>query len=184
MRLPLRRQTAARRQEVGVSEQTGAPSAPHPSDDTQPEACAPGRVMALDVGTVRIGVALSCPLGRIAMPLCTLLRAQRPFARIDELCREHEVTTLVVGRPLRLSGEVGPAVRAIEGFVHKLESTLDRQVVWVDERMTTAAAQRDMIALGARRQTRRENIDKVAASLILQAYLDRTDLRRPVESFP
>lgn len=143
-----------------------APDAPAKSEAIRP------RALGLDVGTVRIGVALSCPFGRMAQPLVVLSRKDRPFAQIAELCERHEVETLVVGRPLRLNGEAGPAVAAIEKFVDVLQQRLGRQVTWVDERLSTAAAERTMISMGARRQTRRDNIDKVAAAILLQSYLD------------
>ena len=130
------------------------------------------RTLALDVGQVRIGVAISCPFGRIGQPLVVISRSTNPFERIVQLIAEHDVATIVVGRPIRMSGEEGPAVRAIEGFVERLRRDVDVPIVWQDERLTTAAAERTMVALGARRRTRREHIDKVAAALILQSYLD------------
>jgi putative Holliday junction resolvase len=131
-----------------------------------------GRVMALDVGTVRIGVALSDPTGTFAQPKDTLLRYKKPEERIAQLIEEHEVQTLVVGQPLTLRGEAGPAVAAIAAFVTGLQNHVQVPIVMWDERLSTAHAQRDMIALGARRATRRQHIDKVAAALILQSYLD------------
>lgn len=144
----------------------GAPDAPCVREAILP------RAMGLDVGSVRIGVALSCPFGRMAQPLVVLSRKDRPFEQIAQLCEKHEVQTLVVGRPLRLNGEAGPAVAAIEKFVDVLQERLGRRVTWVDERLSTAAAERTMISMGARRQTRRDNIDKVAAAIFLQSYLD------------
>jgi len=128
--------------------------------------------MALDVGSVRIGVALSDPTGTFAQPTETLLRYKKPEARIAELLARHEVGTLVVGQPLTLKGEAGPAVRAIAAFVESLKKTVSVPIVMWDERLSTAHAERDMISLGARRATRRQHIDKVAAALILQSYLD------------
>lgn len=129
--------------------------------------------MALDVGSVRVGVALSDPTGTFAQPKETLLRYKQPEARIRDLIAEHDVRCLVVGQPWKLSGEAGPAVRAIALFVDGLRPfvTTTPIVMW-DERLSTAHAQRDMISLGARRATRRQHIDKVAAALILQSYLD------------
>lgn len=127
--------------------------------------------MALDVGSVRIGVALSDPEGIIASPLTTLLRYRQPVAAIAQLVVEHEVGTLVVGHPLTLRGEEGPAAQAIAKFVETLRPHVAVPIVLWDERLSTAHAERDMIALGARRATRRQHIDKVAAALILQSYL-------------
>jgi putative Holliday junction resolvase len=128
--------------------------------------------MALDVGSVRVGVALSDPLGIFAQPLDTLLRYKKPQERIAQLILQHEVGLLVVGQPLTLRGEEGPAVAAINAFVATLAGHVTIPITMWDERLTTAHAQRDMIALGARRDTRRQHIDKVAAALILQSYLD------------
>ena len=130
------------------------------------------RTLALDVGSVRVGVAISCPFGSFAQPLEVVPRKGDAVGRIVALAAEHEAACVVVGRPLRLNGEVGPAVLAIEKFVAELAPKLPCPVAWWDERLTTRAAERDMIALGARRSERRGNIDKVAAALILQAYLD------------
>lgn len=128
--------------------------------------------MGLDVGSVRIGVALSDPMGLFAQPLETLLRYKQPQQKLAELINKHEVGLLVVGEPLTLAGDVGPAVLAIRAFVATLAPHIDLPIVMWDERLSTAHAQRDMIALGARRATRRQHIDKVAAALILQSYLD------------
>ena len=151
---------------VDDGEDHGRSAAVYPTAALRP------RTLALDIGQVRIGIAISCPFGRIGQPLQVIARSKDPFSRIQDLLREHEVQTIVVGRPLRLSGEEGPAVRAIEGFVARLRRDVSVPIVWQDERLTTAAAERTMIALGARRRTRREHIDQVAAALILQSYLD------------
>lgn len=130
------------------------------------------RTMALDVGTVRIGVALSCPLGMFAQPLEVVARRGDAAARIVALAIEHEVAQVLVGRPLRLDGTDGPAVVATESFMGHLGPKLPCPWTWVDERLSTRAAERDMIALGTRRKARRQSVDKVAAAIILQGYLD------------
>jgi putative Holliday junction resolvase len=129
--------------------------------------------MALDVGKVRIGVAMSCPMGMIAQPLEVVDRRRTDgLARVVEIVAGYTVQVIVVGRPLTLAGAEGLAVEATEAFVGALRQRVDLPVHWWDERLTTAAAERAMIGGGARRQKRREQIDKVAAALILQAYLD------------
>ena len=131
------------------------------------------RLLGLDVGSVRIGVALSDPLGVIATPLEVIdRRRQDPLTRIVALVEEHEVHRLVVGQPLRLSGEVGPAAESVQVFVDQLAARLSVPIELWDERLTTAQAEREMIADGVRRKKRRQNIDRVAAALILQSYLD------------
>lgn len=131
------------------------------------------KILGIDVGSVRIGVALSDPLGLTAQPFAVLDRRRcDPIARIVELVREHEVTRIVVGWPLTLAGAAGLATQAVEAFVGELASRLEVPIERWDERLTTAAAERAMLEAGARRAKRRESIDKVAAALILQSYLD------------
>ena len=131
------------------------------------------RVLGLDVGSVRVGVALSDPLGMTAQPLEVIERRKRdPFARVAELVAENEVQRIVVGMPLRLDGSSGPAVEAIEKFIDELRAAVSVPIETWDERLSTAQAQRSMIAGGVRRKQRKERIDKVAAALILQSFLD------------
>ena len=133
------------------------------------------RILGLDVGTVRVGVALSDPLGIAAQPYEVIDRRKtEPFARIAEIISENGVERVIVGRPLRLSGEAGPAVAAIEVFVVELKQKIEVPIEFWDERLSTAQAERAMIEGGARREKRRQNIDKVAAAIILQSYLDAT----------
>ncbi len=131
------------------------------------------RLLALDVGTVRIGVALSDPLGMMAQPLEVIVRKKTdPASRVQELVRDYEVQKIIVGQPYTLEGEEGDATQAVASFVADLKKHVDVPIELWDERMSTAQAERDMIAAGARRQKRKETIDKIAAALILQSYLD------------
>jgi putative Holliday junction resolvase len=131
------------------------------------------RVLGIDVGSVRVGVAMSDPLGMIASPLEVILRAQKnPFKRIAQLVEDNEVSVVVVGYPLRMNGEKGPATEAVEVFVKGLLQHVQVPVELWDERLSTAQAQRAMIETGARREKRKQDIDKVAAALVLQSYLD------------
>ncbi|MEZ4271934.1 MAG: Holliday junction resolvase RuvX [Myxococcota bacterium] len=139
------------------------------------------RILALDVGSVRIGVAMSDPLGITAQPLSVIDRRRSDaLANIQALIDEYGATRIVVGLPLRLDGSEGPAVQAINDFVTQLRESLAGRPVDVetwDERLSTKQAERLMIDAGVRRQKRRQSIDKVAATLILQSYLDsRTTL--------
>ncbi len=133
------------------------------------------RALGIDVGSVRVGVALADPLGMFASPLEVIDRRRvEPMARLAALVQLHAVDRVVVGHPLRLQGDAGPAVAAVQAFVAQLRPHLAEQVqiiAW-DERLSTAQAQRAMIDQGVRRQQRRLGIDKVAAALILQSYLD------------
>ena len=130
-------------------------------------------MLGLDVGTVRIGVALSDPLGYTAQPLEVIERKRTPpFARVAALVAEYEVTEIVVGLPLRLDGTEGPAVESVRAFTKELLASVTVPVVFWDERLSTAQAERLMISGGARREERRAGIDRVAAALILQSFLD------------
>lgn len=131
------------------------------------------RLLGLDVGTVRVGVALSDPLGIIAQPLEVINRRKSDlFERVATLVDEYEVQQVVIGNPLQLDGEIGPAARAMAEFADKLRQRLTVPVELWDERLSTAQAEREMISDGVRREKRRQRIDKVAAALILQSYLD------------
>ena len=134
----------------------------------------PGRIMALDVGGRRIGVALSDTMRVIASPLTTL-RAEpraRALAELAKLVRDYEVAEVVVGLPLTLSGEVGPQAKLVQLFAEELERTIAVPVRLFDERLTTVAAERMMLDLGMKPDQRKARIDEVAASIILQDFLD------------
>jgi putative Holliday junction resolvase len=134
----------------------------------------PGRIMALDVGGRRIGVALSDTMRVIASPLTTL-RAEpraRVLAELAKLIRDYEVVEMVVGLPLTLSGEVGPQAKAVQMFAEELARTITVPVRLFDERLTTVAAERMMLDLGMKPEQRKARIDQLAASIILQDFLD------------
>ena len=139
----------------------------------------PGRIMALDVGGRRIGVALSDTTRILASPLTTL-RAEprdRVLSEIATLVQRHEVVEVVVGLPLTLSGEVGPQAHLIQLFVERLKGVLTAPIHMFDERLTTVAAERMMLDLGIKPEQRKARIDEVAASIILQDFLDSTRQR-------
>lgn len=134
----------------------------------------PGRVLALDVGERRIGVALSDPTRTLASPLTTIRAVPRSTAlkRILTLVCDYEVTALVIGLPLTMNGDVGPQATLVQQFVDELRPLLDIPIFFVDERLTTVAAERMMIDLKIKPEQRRARIDEVAASIILQDFLD------------
>lgn len=133
----------------------------------------PGRILALDYGTKRIGVALSDELGWTAQPLETFERRtlDRDIAHIAALVGSHSVERVVLGLPLQLDGRQGPAVEAMREFAGKLETGLPVPLVLWDERMTTKAAEDLLIAADVSRKKRKGAIDRVAAALLLQSYL-------------
>jgi putative holliday junction resolvase len=134
----------------------------------------PRRILALDHGTKRIGVALSDELGWTAQPLETYERRtlERDVAHIQDLVQTHEVGQVLLGLPLRLNGEEGPAVQAVHQFLECLADALPVPVVTWDERMTTKAAEELLIAADMSRKKRKGVVDRVAAAILLQSYLE------------
>ncbi|MGI6083556.1 MAG: Holliday junction resolvase RuvX [Limnochordia bacterium] len=135
-----------------------------------------GRLMALDVGERRIGIAISDLLRITAQPGGTLLRGESEKEDIDnilEMAQAQEVEAFVVGLPRRTSGEEGPEAAAVRRFAAALEGRSGKQVHLADERYTTAIAEKALLEGGVRRARRRERIDQIAASVILQGFLDQ-----------
>lgn len=133
------------------------------------------RVLAVDLGDVRVGVALSDPMGWTAQPLSTISAKAEggPVQAVAGLVREHDVATVVVGLPLHMSGEEGERARLSRSFAARLENAVPGlDVVLWDERLTSHQAERQMIDDGVRRKRRRGRVDEVAAALILQGFLD------------
>ena len=135
---------------------------------------APGRVIGLDLGDVRIGVAISDPDRRLALPLGTV-RVGRPPGELDAvagLVTEHGVALVVVGHPLSMSGRAGQAAHHAEAFAEALRSRLTVPVELQDERLSTVEAERTLRRAGASGHERRRVVDRTAATVILQAWLD------------
>ncbi len=132
------------------------------------------RILALDYGTKRIGVAVSDELGWTAQPLETYERRtiEKDLAHIRELVRVHEADRVVLGLPLRLNGAIGPAAQAACEFADRLERALSVPVVTWDERMTTKAAEEMLIAADVSRKKRKGIVDRVAAAILLRSYLE------------
>ena len=132
------------------------------------------RILALDYGTKRIGVALSDELGWTAQPLETFERRtlDRDIAHIQQLVNAHDVREVLIGLPLRLNGEEGPAVQAVHLFVDRLGEALPVPIVMWDERMTTRSAEELLIAADVSRKKRKGVVDRVAAAILLQGYLE------------
>jgi putative Holliday junction resolvase len=133
------------------------------------------RVLAVDPGSRRVGLAVSDPTGTIAQPLATLAAEPRSTlpARIAEAAREHEATRIVIGLPLRMDGSYGPEAKAARVLASEVRKASGMPVELEDERLTTAAAERTLISGGVRREKRRTTVDGVAATLLLQSHLDR-----------
>ena len=132
-------------------------------------------ILALDVGSKRIGVAIADPDGSYAMPLCVIERSnlREDLKRIQAMLAEYGATDLVVGDPLRLTGERGPAAVTMDRFVAQLTRSFAGKIHRVDERLTTAEANKSLIAADVSRRRRRATVDKLAAALILEQFLAR-----------
>ncbi len=132
------------------------------------------RILALDHGTKRIGVAISDELKLIAQPL-EFIPAE-PFdaflGRLKQLVQEKAVELILVGMPRNMDGSYGPATQRVEAFVAALRQSLSVPIKTLDERLTTAQAQRLLLQAGVRRAKRKLATDKMAAAVLLQSYLD------------
>lgn len=135
----------------------------------------PCRVLGVDLGTRRIGVAVSDPTATIASPYAVLQRsgdAAADHRRLAQIADEVGAERVVVGLPLALSGRVTVAAEAAMAEVEAMAEVLALPVEAYDERLTTVSAERSMRALGSRGQARRRAVDKVAAAVMLQSWLD------------
>ena len=133
------------------------------------------RVIGLDLGSKRIGVAVSDRSGTIASPLTVLTRLGDPAAdhrAIAALVAEEEAERVVVGLPLRLDGGIGPAAQRALAETEELATVVAVPVETFDERLTTVSADRALLEAGLRAPARRTVVDKVAAAVMLQAWLD------------
>jgi len=133
------------------------------------------RVLAVDPGSKRVGIAVSDPTGTIAQPLTTV--DAEPHAtlavRLVEIARANEEGRIVVGLPRRMDGSYGPEAKAARELADAVRKESGLPVELADERLTTVAAGRSMLEGGARRAKRRATVDRVAAALLLQSHLDR-----------
>jgi putative Holliday junction resolvase len=131
--------------------------------------------MGIDVGAVRIGVALSDPDGLLATPVVTVPRdvdGGTDLAALAALVTEHEVVQVVVGLPRTLAGREGPAAEAARAFAERLGAVVDVPLVFSDERLTTVVATRQLRDSGRKGRRQRAVVDQVAAVAILQGWLD------------
>ena len=133
------------------------------------------RIMALDVGSRTIGIACSDALLMTAQGIETIRRTslENDFNRLRELISEYEVHELVVGMPKNMNGTKGDRAEKTEEFVEKMKAVIDLPVTFWDERLSTVMAERQLIAGDVSRKKRKGVIDKMAAVVILQGYLDR-----------
>lgn len=132
------------------------------------------RILALDHGTRRVGVAVSDELKMIATPLEYI--APEPFAdflaRLKQILVEKEIELILVGLPRNMDGSYGPAAQKVQEFVAALRAEVALPIKTLDERLTTVQANRSLLQANVRRDQRKQKVDKTAAAILLQSYLD------------
>lgn len=143
-------------------------------------------ILGLDVGDVRIGVAISDELCIAAHKLCTIKRKslERDISAIQQIVAENKVDKIVVGIPITLNGEISRQTQKIQQFVAHIQKNLDVPIETWDESLTTADAEEILISMNVSRRKRKKIIDQVAAALILESYLEGKILAGTSKSFP
>ena len=129
------------------------------------------RVLGIDYGSKRIGLAISDGIGMTARPLSTIRRSELE-STLCALTAEYDISEVVVGLPTGLSGTEGESAIAARELAADVEGLLGLEVRFVDERFTTRLAESSLLESGMKRRDRKETVDKVAAAIILQTYLD------------
>jgi putative holliday junction resolvase len=139
---------------------------------SKPEPC---RILAIDYGRKRIGLALSDELGITAQPLATLERTNRrsDLRRLREICRANSVAHILVGHPIRLNGDAGEMAAEAARFASRLKKELAIEVELVDERLTTWEAEQTVNRSKASSRRKQQPVDHVAAAILLRDYLER-----------
>jgi putative holliday junction resolvase len=132
------------------------------------------RILGIDYGSKRIGIAVTDPLNIIARGVKTIFNTSQAIDEIKHIIDEFEVDTIVIGLPLNLKGKKGQQALEVEKFAHVLEITVGREVVYWDERFTSQTSHQTLIDMGVKKKQRqsKSKIDEMAAALILQSYLD------------
>jgi len=133
------------------------------------------RILGIDYGSRRVGLALSDPLGIIAQPIDALQQSSHLINDIQSVIEREQVRIVVVGLPLNLKGQEAKTAQEVQKFVEQLRSTVSMQVETWDERFTTAIAQKTLLTMGTKKKERQQKngrIDSMAAAVMLQNYLD------------
>jgi putative Holliday junction resolvase len=136
--------------------------------------CVKMRILALDHGTKRIGVAVSDETKTIAQPLEYILAEPFPdfLARLQQLLAEKEISLILIGMPRNMDGSYGPAAQKVQAFIAALKADVVVPIKTWDERLTSTMANRALLQGNVRRDQRKEKVDKMAAAILLQSYLD------------
>jgi putative holliday junction resolvase len=140
------------------------------------------RILGIDLGKARIGVAVSDELGLLAHPLETIPANNDAAPRIAELVRERNAESVVIGLPRHMNGSVGESAADALAFAKKLQPLLSCEIVMWDERLTTTAANRALRDSGRKTRKTRHVVDQVAAQMILQGYLDSAQAKTTGDS--
>lgn len=130
------------------------------------------RIVGVDYGEKRIGLAISDPFGTTAQPIGFIYTKGDVAHELQQIMAPYDVTVIVIGLPKNQRGELGPAAMKVQEFGTMLAAKLEREVIYWDERYSTAAVTRTLIQSGMRRDKRKETVDSQAACFILQGYLD------------
>lgn len=133
------------------------------------------RYLGLDLGTKTIGVSISDPLLTFANGLVTIKRTSidEDMEKLEEIIKEYNINKIIIGLPLNMDGSKGPSAQRVLSFVDLFKKRIDIDIEYEDERLTTVSAEKVLIENKVRREKRKDHIDKIAASLILQSYLDK-----------
>lgn len=133
------------------------------------------RILGLDIGTRTVGVAVSDPLGWTAQGITTIKRKNytEDMNEIKKICDQYGVETIVAGMPKNMNGTIGPSGEMVMEFCERLKSVVNIKIEFWDERLTTVAAHKAMLEADLSRAKRQKIVDKMAATYILQGYLDR-----------
>lgn len=130
------------------------------------------RLLGLDIGGRRIGVAVSDEMGMIASPVSTIDARGNVAGELRSLVNKYGAQKLIVGLPIGMSGREGPQATEVRAVADKLGKELEIEIVYSDERLSSAVANQALIGQGTRREKRKQHIDAMAAAVILQGYLD------------
>ncbi len=137
------------------------------------------RILGLDIGSKTIGVAISDPLGWTAQGISTIRRTKKEsdLEEVKKICKEYSVETIVIGLPKNMNGSIGEAGERVLEFSNQIKEYTGLKVEMWDERLTTVAAHKAMLEADLSRNKRKKIVDKIAATYILQGYLDRLSMK-------
>ncbi|MBE6053606.1 MAG: Holliday junction resolvase RuvX [Clostridium sartagoforme] len=137
------------------------------------------RILGLDIGSKTIGVAISDPLGWTAQGITTIRRVKKEqdLDEIKKICKEYSVETIVIGLPKNMNGSIGESGEKVIEFSNRIKEYTGIEIVMWDERLTTVAAHKAMLEADLSRNKRKKIVDKIAATYILQGYLDSLSMK-------